>query len=741
MTPTVRATAAALLLAAGAGAQTWPFQVERDDFSSEAVLDLRWMNEKTAGESGFVRVDEHGDFVLGSGKPVRFWAVGSTVGRENPYVVRPLWRRPEPDLARHARFLAKRGVNMVRLHTFVNPDPRQKPAAAIQEINEAERDFVWRAVAAYKKEGIYVTLSPYWAVNMRWNANWEYRNDDAHGLLFFDEPMQKAYKSWMRQLLAEPNPHTGVALASDPALAIIQTQNEDSLLFWTVNNLKGAPRERFGRMFYTWVVDKHGSWENAQRAWSNNRVNGDDPANGRLEFHNLFEMTQTRSGGFKARLDDQLEFWARTMHNWYSGLAKYLREELGCGQLINASNWKTGDVIRLEDVERWAYTATDVQAVNRYYTGIHRGPNNGWAIVRGDEFTSPSILRDPRQLPVSLKQTKGVPMLVTESTWVMPSAYATEGPFLVAAYQSLNGVDGFYWFSTWDDEWSHPQSANGYLQSQQKWMFASPDMLGTFPAAALLYRMGYVRRGEPVVVEHRSLQDLWQRRTPIIAEAASFDPNRDSGDVAPDSSIRTGVDPLAFLVGPVQTVFGSSSANSVAVDLQPYLKNDRTVIDSITGELSFDRGNGYVVLNAPKAQGVTGFFENRNSFETGDTSIWSGNEYASILVVAMDDRPLCESHRVLVQVGTRSRPTGWEERPKTFTVNNAEVKGFEVVEFGRAPWQVQTAQVDVTVRNARLTRARVLDMNGNAVRELDTIVGDGFLRFRFPDAAMYVVLD
>ena len=173
------------------------------------------------------------------------------------------------------------------------------------------------------------------------------------------------------------------------------------------------------------------------------------------------------------------------MYAWYAGLGRYLREELGCGQLINAS-WKTGDVIRLEDIERWAYTAMDVQAVNRDYTSIHRGPNQGWAIVKGDEFTNPSILRSPGELPVSLKQTQGVPMLVTESTWVMPGGYATEGPFLIAAYQSLTGVDGYYWFSTWDDEWSHPQSANGYLASQQKWMFANLDMLGTFPAAAVM---------------------------------------------------------------------------------------------------------------------------------------------------------------------------------------------------------------------------------------------------------------
>ncbi len=50
--------------------------------------------------------------------------------------------------------------------------------------------------------------------------------------------------------------------------------------------------------------------------------------------------------------------------------------------------------------------------------------------------------------------------------------------------------------------------------------------MGQFPAAALMYRKGYVRQGEAVVHEERPLNDLWQRKVPLIAEDRSFDPNR-----------------------------------------------------------------------------------------------------------------------------------------------------------------------------------------------------------------------
>ena len=47
------------------------------------------------------------------------------------------------------------------------------------------------------------------------------------------------YKSWLRRLYTEPNPYTGIPLKDDPAVAIIQIQNEDSLLFYTEQQIRG----------------------------------------------------------------------------------------------------------------------------------------------------------------------------------------------------------------------------------------------------------------------------------------------------------------------------------------------------------------------------------------------------------------------------------------------------------------------------------------------------------------------
>jgi hypothetical protein len=721
---------------------TWSFLPSPDTFSAASQLDLRGLNERVAGEKGFVRIDANGDFVRGDGKPIRFWAVNSDVGRI-PFALKPLGPRTAPDLARHARFLAKRGVNMVRQMRQLSPALSSHPNAAITDINEAERDAIWRMVAAMRKEGIYTTLSPYWSAPMKFSPAWNIAggaDQSAFGLLFFDEQLQAAYKAWLRKLLVEPNPYTGIPLAHDPSVALIQIQNEDSLLFWTVSQIRGAQRAALEARYSRFLAGKYGTLAKAVAAWKGAAASQDAPDTGRLALLEPWELTQPGTGGKAVRTSDQTEFYARTMHEFNRMIVEYLRRDLGVEPLVNAGNWKTASSVRLNDAERWSYTAAQVDAVNVYTTGIHRGPYTGWAIVNGDKFTSESVLLHPQSLPINLKQTAGRPMLVTEGTWVMPSGFAAEGPFLIAAYASLTGVDGYYWFNTSDEGWSQPQSANGYLPSQAKWQFATPDLLGTFPAAALAYRLGYLSRGAPVIVENRPLQDLWDRRPPILSETPSFDPNRDAGDMAPASIVNKGnVPAAAFLVGPVQVAFGADPARSTIGSFTGLI--EPAVVRSNTGQILFNQALGYCTIDAPMVQGVAAHFSNAPVHQLSDVRFRSRNRFGSAMAVSMDGAPLRRSKRILVQYGTQSRPTGWREVPSTITLEgHPPVHGMEVASYGGAPWQVAKADMDVFLKNPLIRLAEVLDMNGMPIGTVPLQRVDGGVEFSFPASAMYVVL-
>src|ERR1700726_3368124 len=80
----------------GQDAGSWAFAHPKDLFDAKALLDLRSLNEKEAGESGFLKLTPDGrGFALGNGKPMRMWAVGSDA----------FHNRSRAEMAQHARFL------------------------------------------------------------------------------------------------------------------------------------------------------------------------------------------------------------------------------------------------------------------------------------------------------------------------------------------------------------------------------------------------------------------------------------------------------------------------------------------------------------------------------------------------------------------------------------------------------------------------------------------------------------
>ena len=704
----------------------WAFNPPKDTFSADALLDLRSLNEKIAGETGYVARSKDGsDFVLGNGQPVRFWALNTGA-----------YTRDSVNLARHARFIAKRGVNMVRFHGNMTPTDGK-----LMDVDAKEREQLWKLVAAMKKEGIYTTFSPYWAVSSRVTpAMGVVDSGKGHemGKLFFDKKLQAAYKSWLKQTLSEINPHTGIALAQDPALAIIQIQNEDSMLFWSSQGIEGAGAAELRKLFGAFANKKYGSLDKAQEAWAKHPAPGDNFAAGEPGMLIVWELTQRNgSPGQLKRRADQMEFFTLMMRDFNQEIVNYLRKDLGCKALINAGNWKTADNVTMNDAERYSYTPTDIMGVNRYYGGAHEGKNNGWAIVNGDTFTDESVLLNPRALPVNLKQVAGYPMLISESSWVPPQGYQSEGPFTVAAYSSLSGVDIYYWFATGEEDWRQPGSANGFMPSEGKWICATPMLMGQWPAAALLFRKGFVKQGEPVVSEQRALDDLWQRKTPIVAEDAGYDPNRDKDNFSKESNIKNGVNPLAFLVGPVVTKYGGDPSKSSVVDFKSYIDETAKTVTSITGELALDYGKGLCTINAPKAQGVTGFLNKSGDFKLADIAIHSGNAYASILAVSMDDKELKRSAKILIQIGTTERPTGWATKPAKVGKRDGE----EVTSFGKAPWQIVDADVTLTLDNAALKTAHVLDVNGMTVKDIPLQDVAGKKQLVLPANALYLVLE
>ena len=113
-----------------------------------------------------------------------------------------------------------------------------------------------------------------------------------------------------------------------------------------------------------------------REAWQGCTHPGDDLDAGLAGVFIVWELTQDArnkkgdGNGRAARLADQAEFIGRLMVDFNREIQRYLREDLGCRQLINAGNWRTADQVILDDVERWSYTANEVIGKNHYFTAI-----------------------------------------------------------------------------------------------------------------------------------------------------------------------------------------------------------------------------------------------------------------------------------------------------------------------------------------------------------------------------------
>ncbi len=194
-------------------------------------------------------------------------------------------------------------------------------------------------------------------------------------------------------------------------------------------------------------------------------------------------------------------------------------------------------------------------------------------------------------------------------------------------------------------------------------------------------------------------------------------------------------------MGRVEVKYGGDPAKSTTIDLSSYIDAEKTHIRSVTGEIESDLTRGTYRINTPKAQGVLGMLKKAGLQKLADVRIASSNEYASVIVVSLDDKPIATSGRLLVQIGTACRPTGWKEKPMRISTKEGPVEASRIVDAGRPPWQIEMMHGALGVRNASITRATALDPNGMPVSDIPIWKQDGEISIKLPANALYACLE
>ncbi len=706
-----------------------------DPLTQDNPIDLRYLNEDQAGQDGFVR-REGGDFVLGSGEPVRFWMVQGDA----------LFDMSRPMIDWWAARLAKYGVNAVRLGMLGMFNQYKEGNV---EALDANRDKLHYLVSALKREGIYVYLGHlYWhtSVQMAEKHGFEGYGDGkgAFGLLMFDPRMQEFYLKWAEALLTPENPYTGLPLAKDPAVGWVEIQNESSLFFWTFrpNAMVPQTREKAEKAFGDWAARKYGSVQAALDAWGPDKspaeivgdISTDHPDQGRLGLYDIGRLVTADWAAPQRNAQrgaDQLQWMFEHQRDYYRTMIDAMRDRVGVQSLITCSNWKTADPANLGALERLSYTEGDAVCRNVYFDVKYESrPERFYAVDVGDTYKDFSALKPPA-VPEAFTNVHVMdwPDMYTENNWCRPGRYRAEWPFLVATYGAMTGMDGWTFFALESAQWQTPMTV---------WEVNDPSILGQFPAAALIFRSGMVEEAPAAVTEHANVQQFYQSQPAAIFEMTGADALWVSqiGELeGAGSGSERKVDPKAFFVGKVNREFTDGEPSIESVDLAQYIDPQAQTVKSLTGELLWDYGTGLVRLDAPRAQGATGFLSQAGTIELADVTIESGNEYGNVLVVALDGKPISQSSRVLVQTGTEDVPFGYATEPAG--------EGFQkITNLGGYPSNVRKVAGTVTVANPKLTKATVLNGNGDRTdRQGDLQANGEAVTLTLPADSLYTLLE
>ncbi|CUU00576.1 Beta-galactosidase [Armatimonadetes bacterium GBS] len=252
------------------GGNTFPFGFGWDS-APEGIADFRFLLHAPAGARGAVRVGRDGHYYTGS-RRIRFWGVNFTAGANFP---------PKSDAPKVAERLARAGVNCVRFHhmdaDWAQPSLIDYSGGTSRTLNPEALDRFDYLFAELKKRGIYGNINL--LVNRRFfskdglpEAIDSVRDvKDQHGIGFFYEPLMVLQQEYARQLLTHRNPYTGLTYAEDPALAMVEINNENGCLqSWFLGVYDRMPelfQQALQRQWNEWLRRRYSTTARLREAW------------------------------------------------------------------------------------------------------------------------------------------------------------------------------------------------------------------------------------------------------------------------------------------------------------------------------------------------------------------------------------------------------------------------------------------------------------------------------------------
>lgn len=652
----------------------------RDGIEPGSALDASFLNERPAGQHGFLKVaDGHFVFTDQPGQKVRFW--GTNAALRGPFPV-------QEDAPGIARCLARQGVNLVRLHlyavyedTLIAPDGGLNPEAL---------DRMEFFIAELKKNGVYCYMDLNDGMLFSRLVGRQLPSEKLKLAALYDEELIQATQKLAREFFTHRNPHTGLRICDDPAIAMYEITNENSMtMAW------GDLRSRIPSPYYEQLA---GLWQQ----W--------------LEKQGLPERDLPRTLGEDG--PDGRRFGAEVQRAYLERMKAFL-VELG----VKAPICGTNITFTLGDL--WASESMDYMNDHAYaaHPNVSARPMtySNQSAVRGG-IGSLSIIPSFARAKV-----KGKPVVASEWNYCFPNDYRCEGlPFMTAflCYQDWDASLFYCATGSFDSgTWLRFRDKPGILVHSQQ---TDPATWGLSQICALAYRRGDIGVARRTIAVQYGRERVWQNDS--VVDRLAF--------LAGLGRVETELTDTTPDTWPMQLAKDQTSEERYrdAVARLDDTNCTDTVLVTDTGEIRRDTQRDVLVVNTPRTQMATGnlpaLVDTPDAMANLGLDMWT--PFATVAATSLDGKPLAESGRVLLAAVGNAR--------------NADTKCLhgELLDMGKGPVLAEPVcgELHWRVQNPQGVTVYALDpLSGTRKAKMNTTVTGGEARFAIGNqATMYYEL-
>ena len=659
------ALVALILSVAGSGragqAQTTsgmaPFTMDhRRAALSHSPVDVSFLLDAPAGKHGFVQVKD-GHLATGEGKRIRLWGVNITDWSKGSRQI-----PSKPDAPFWAATLARFGVNCVRFQFLDLETPRglidgHRQDTRGLDVEQLDREdfFIYQL----EKRGIYVDFNllvgrPFKTADGVQDA--QLLRQGAKGTSLFDLRMIELQKEYARQLLAHRNPYTKLKYTDDPAVAIVEINNENAL---DIGYRAPSPfyRQELTGMYNRWLARHRTDEQIAElRSIAGVDANASVPL---IAWHGQAATAPPE------RFYAEAEFYNDVQRDYFTGMENYLKRTLGDKSLAIA----TADHSHANSGYPMLLATSSLDVIDGHTYWEHPGMYVRKSPMVDDPFNSTVV-------ELSRSAIAGKPYIVSEVDNPFPNDYDGEGIPILAAYGALQDWDGIFWYTfepKVDPAWQ-PYVGDPFDIS------LDPVKMPELAAGALMFLRGDVEKARNVAERSYTEKQVFDSMLLPSAERPYFTPGFPLY-LPLEHEVR-----ISSLNGPPTQSFPKATAPG------PILSDTRQLTWYTSPEKS-----GMVAIDTPRTQALIGFVRSNGKAVSG-LSVSVANTFCTILLSSMDDKPISQSSKLLLVAGGRVENTGQQWN----------IAGTNVTNWGVSPTLIE--QVTGTLTLHRLQGARVVHL-------------------------------